>query len=133
MPPNLENACLTSETVLFLLSDIASTKIATPPGPYPSNTISSSAPVSPVPEPFSIALLILSLGIFAAFALSKASLNLGLSSGSGPPFAATVISLITLVQIFPLDASCRAFLCLMFAHLECPAIYLFFLVSTDNF
>ena len=71
---DVRHACLTSETVLFLLSDIASTKIATPPGPYPSNTISSRAPVSPVPEPFSIALLILSLGIFAAFALSKASL-----------------------------------------------------------
>ena len=112
---------------------MASTKMATPPGPYPSKTISSSAPVSPVPEPFSIALLIVSLGIFAALAFSKASLNLGLSSGSGPPFAATVISLITLVQTFPLEASCLAFLCLIFAHLECPAIYLIFLVSTNNF
>ena len=78
--------------------------------------------MSPVPEPFSIALLILSLGILAALALSNASLNLGLSSGSGPPLAATVISLITLVQTFPLDASCRALRCLIFAHLECPAI-----------
>ena len=97
---------------------MVSTKIATPPGPYPSNTISSKAPVSPVPEPFSIALLILSLGILAALALSSANLNLGLSSGSGPPLAATVISLITLVQTFPLEASCRAFLCFIFAHFE---------------
>ena len=65
-----------------------------------------------------MARLIVSLGILAAFALSKASLNLGLSAGSGPPFAATVISLITLVQTLPLDASCLAFLCLILAHLE---------------
>ena len=32
-PPYFENACLTSETVLFLLSVMVSTKIATPPGP----------------------------------------------------------------------------------------------------
>ena len=51
-------------------------------------------------------------------AFSKFGGNLGLSSGSGPPLAATVISLITFVQIFPLEASCRAFLCFIFAHFE---------------
>ena len=79
-------------------------------------------PISPVPEPFCIARLIVSFGILEAFALSNANLNLGLSSGSGPPFAATVISLITLVQILPLDASCLALRCLILAHFECPAI-----------
>ena len=80
--------------------------------------ISSNEPVSPVPEPFSIARLIVSFGIFAELAFSKANRSLGLSFGSGPSLAATVISLITLVQTLPLEASCLAFLCFMFAHFE---------------
>jgi hypothetical protein len=44
-------------------------------------------------------------------------------AGSPPPsFAATVISLIALVKTLPRFASERSFLCLMFAHLECPAM-----------
>ena len=119
LPPNFVNACLTSATVLFRLSVIASTKTATPPGPYPSYVISSRFPASPAPVPRSIALFIVSLGIFSELALSRANLNLGLSLGSPPPaFAATVSSRINLVYIFPLLASCLAFLCFIFAHLE---------------
>ena len=56
-------------------------------------------------------------------ALSKADLNLELSSGTVPPsLDETVSSLIRREKIYPFLASCLPFLCLIFAHLECPAI-----------
>ena len=110
----------------FLLSDIASINTATPFGPYPSYDISSKFPESLSPDPLAIALSIVSLGIFAPKALSKANLNLGLSATSEPPsFEATVSSLINLEKIFCFFSSCRPFLCFIFAHLEWPAIYSF--------
>ena len=105
------------------MSDIASIRIATPFGPYPSYDISSKFPESESPAPRAIALSIVSFGIFAPRALSKANLSLGLSDTSEPPnFEATVSSLINFEKIFCFFSSCLPFLCLIFAHLECPAI-----------
>src|SRR5512134_1028243 len=65
----------------------------------------------------------LSFGTFASCALARARRRRAFIAGSPPPsFAATVTSLITLVKTLPLRASEAAFLCLMFAHLECPAM-----------
>src|SRR5574341_289973 len=61
--------------------------------------------------------------MFTALALSIASRRRGFPAGSPPPaLAATVISLITLVNKRPRWASTFAFLCLMPAHFECPDI-----------
>src|SRR5436190_1797530 len=66
----------------------------------------------------------LSLGIEASLAFEMASASAGLPSGSPPPsFAATVIARASLVKSFPRRASTIAFLCLIPAHLECPAIW----------
>src|SRR5690242_11126712 len=52
-----------------------------------------------------------------------ASWSAGLPSGSPPPsLAATVIARASLVKSLPRRASTIAFLCLIPAHLECPAI-----------
>src|SRR5215208_2813745 len=65
----------------------------------------------------------LSLGIEASFAFWTASARAGLPSTSPPPsFAATVIARASLVNSFPRRASTIAFLCLIPAHLECPAM-----------
>ena len=81
---------------------------------------------SKLPVPLSIARCTLSFGIFASQAFSIAKRKRGLDAGSPPPcFAATVISLISLVKILPRWASTRAFLCWIFAHLLCPAIMYF--------
>src|SRR3954452_20486709 len=65
----------------------------------------------------------LSLGIEASLAFWMASCSAGLPSGSPPPsLAATVIARASLVNSLPRRASTIAFLCLMPAHLECPAI-----------
>ena len=49
----------------------------------------------------------------------------GFISGSGPPsFAAIKISRPNLEKSFALCASAFPFLCLIFAHLECPAMIL---------
>src|SRR5215212_734231 len=67
----------------------------------------------------------LSLGIEASRAFCTASARRGLPSGSPPPsFAATVIARASLVKSFPRRESTIAFLCLIPAHLECPAIAL---------
>src|SRR5690606_25038636 len=64
----------------------------------------------------------LSLGMFAALAVSIASRNRGLNAGSPPPArAATVISRISFVNIEPRFASLAAFLRLICAHLLWPA------------
>src|SRR6476469_7268376 len=61
--------------------------------------------------------------MLASAALSTASRRRGLLAMSPPPRrAATVISLIRRVQILPRFASVAAFLCLMLAHLLCPAM-----------
>src|SRR5689334_22236010 len=65
----------------------------------------------------------LSLGIEASLALAMASASAGLPSGSPPPsLAATVIARVSFVKSFPRRASTIAFLCLIPAHLECPAM-----------
>src|SRR4051794_28148031 len=65
----------------------------------------------------------LSLGIDASRAFAIASASAGLPSGSPPPsFAATVIARVSLVKSLPRRASTIAFLCLIPAHFECPAM-----------
>src|SRR3712207_1423405 len=65
----------------------------------------------------------LSLGIEASLAFWTASARAGLPSGSPPPsLAATVIARASLVNSLPRRASTIAFLCLIPAHLECPAM-----------
>src|SRR5712692_5769321 len=62
-----------------------------------------------------------SLGMFASYALSIARRSRGFIAGSAPPRrAATVTSLISRVKILPFLASDTAFLWRMLAHLECP-------------
>src|SRR5438445_10513933 len=62
-----------------------------------------------------------SLGMFASYALSIARRSRGFIAGSAPPRrAATVTSLISRVKILPFLASAAAFLCFTLAHLECP-------------
>src|SRR5690606_25544591 len=64
-----------------------------------------------------------SFGMLASCALSIARRRRGFMFGSPPPIrAATVISLISRVKTLPFLASAAAFLCLMLAHLLCPAI-----------
>src|SRR3989441_6468669 len=63
----------------------------------------------------------LSFGMLAAFAARITVRRRGFPSGSPPPTrAATVISLISLVNTLPRLASAAPFLCLMVCHFECP-------------
>src|SRR6185369_10050619 len=63
----------------------------------------------------------LSLGMLEARAVVTAVRRRGLAFTSPPPIrAATVISLIILVKIFPRLASLAAFLCLIELHFEWP-------------
>ena len=56
----------------------------------------------------------------------RSALSLGFLSVSPPPSrAASIISLVTLVNILPFFASCLPFLCWILCHLLCPAIYQF--------
>src|SRR3954468_20435034 len=72
----------------------------------------------------------LSLGMEASLAFWTASPRAGLVSGSPPPsLAATVIARVSFVKSLPRRASTIAFLCLIPAHFECPAIGLS--LSTD--
>src|ERR1039457_6895275 len=65
----------------------------------------------------------LSLDMFTSRAFSAAKRRRGFMLGSAPPMrAATVISRIRRVKTLPLLASVTAFLCLILAHLECPAM-----------
>src|SRR3954468_19256853 len=65
----------------------------------------------------------LSLGIEASLAFWTARASAGLPSTSPPPSrAATVIARASLVKSLPLRASTIAFLCLLEAHLEGPAM-----------
>src|SRR5919112_4012977 len=64
-----------------------------------------------------------SLGMLPALASRIALRRRALPSGSPPPLrAATVISLINLVNSLPRLASSAPFLCLILCHLECPDI-----------
>src|SRR5579859_1408216 len=73
-----------------------------------------------------MARLMLSAGIFSDLAARMAVRSRGLESGSPLLMrAATVISLISLVNIFPRRASSAPFLCLMVAHFECPDIMIY--------
>src|SRR5918993_5983068 len=88
-------------------------------------TASSAAASPPPPVPLAIARSMLSLGIDASLAFCTASASAGLPSTSPPPsFAATVIARASFVNSLPRRASTIAFLCLIPAHFECPAIAL---------
>src|SRR5581483_630982 len=84
--------------------------------------ISSICPPSSSPVPRMMARLMLSAGILTALAAVIAVRKRGLASGSPPPRAAIMISLIKRVNTLPRLASRAAFLCLMVAHLLCPDI-----------
>jgi len=65
----------------------------------------------------------LSAGMLLPRAVVTAVRNRGFALTSPPPIrAATVISLISLVNSLPRFASLAAFLCLIELHLECPDI-----------
>ena len=113
-----------------MLSVKVSTITAIFSGPNPSYLkFSKFAPVAA--EDLSIALSILSLGIFADLAACTADLSLGFIAGSlSPSFAATVISLDNFENIFDLCLSALPFLCFIPAQCECPAmIFKYFLVD----
>ena len=61
-----------------------------------------------------------SWGMFSALAARIAVRRRGLPSGSPPPLAAMVISLMMRVNILPRLASSAPFLCLIVAHFEWP-------------
>src|SRR3954467_9857121 len=67
-----------------------------------------------------MARLMLSEGMFSAFAAATAVRRRGFFSGSPPVLAAIVISLISRVKILPRLASSAPFLCLIVAHFEWP-------------
>src|SRR5215469_7768701 len=72
-----------------------------------------------------MARLMLSAGMFSAFAAAMAVRKRGLESGSPPPFlAAMLISLIRRVKILPRLASSAPFLCLIVAHFEWPDMHI---------
>src|SRR5213082_552115 len=67
-----------------------------------------------------MARLMLSDGMFSAFAAATAVRRRGFFSASPPDFAAMVISLMRRVKILPRLASSAPFLCLIVAHLLWP-------------
>src|SRR5438067_2108470 len=69
-----------------------------------------------------MARLMLSDGMFSAFAAATAVRRRGFLSGSPPLLAAILISLIRRVNILPRLASSAPFLCLIVAHLLWPDI-----------
>ena len=86
-------------------------------------TASSASASAPSPVPLAIARSMLSFGIEASLAFCTAIASDGLPSTSPPPsFAATVIARASLVNSLPRRESTIAFLCLIPAHLECPAM-----------
>src|SRR4051812_36151697 len=86
-------------------------------------TASSASASAPPPPPFWIARSMLSLGIEASLAFWTARASAGLPSTSAPPsLAATVMARASLVNSLPRRASTIAFLCLIPAHLLCPAM-----------
>src|SRR3712207_4287898 len=86
-------------------------------------TASSCSASAPPPAPLAIARSMLSLGMDASLAFCTASASAGLPSTSPPPsLAATVIARASFVKSLPRRASTIAFLCLIPAHLECPAM-----------
>src|SRR3954465_9839581 len=78
---------------------------------------------APAPVPFAIARSMLSFGIDASLAFWTASDSAAFESGSPPPSrAATWIARASLVKCAPRRWSTTAFLCLIDAHLEWPAM-----------
>jgi hypothetical protein len=72
-----------------------------------------------LPVALSTFLRIVSAGMLAPLAFSTARRSRGFIDRSPPPWrAATTISRISRVQIFPRFSSCRPLRCWMFAHLE---------------
>src|SRR5579859_6259730 len=78
-----------------------------------------------------MARLMLSEGMFSAFAAATAVRRRGFFSTSPPPLAAMVISLIRRVKILPRLASSAPFLCLIVAHFEWPDIGILFCGAAD--
>src|SRR5207248_2918991 len=70
-----------------------------------------------------MARLMLSAGMFSAFASAMALRSRGFLSASPPARAAMLISLIRRVKILPRLASSAPFLCLIVAHLEWPDMH----------
>src|SRR3954449_6702557 len=86
-------------------------------------TASKESVSAPSPVPLAIARSMLSLGIEASLAFWTASARAALPTTSPPPsFAATVIARASLVKSLPRRESTIAFLCLIPAHLLCPAM-----------
>src|SRR5690625_526419 len=86
-------------------------------------TVVYSTPPPSSPPPRLTARSMLSLGTDDFFAFWIASYRVGLPAGSGPPIrAATSTFLISFANILPRRASMTAFLCLVVAHLEWPAM-----------
>src|SRR5699024_9342273 len=85
--------------------------------------VSQSAPPASSPAPRLRARSMLSLGTEVFLAFWIASNSVGLPAGSPPPIrAATSTFLTSLANILPRLASFAAFLCLVVAHFEWPAI-----------
>src|SRR6056297_1806817 len=96
---------------------------------------SSNLVPSVSPEPFFMALSILSFGILSTFAFSTALLRDILYSISGPPsLVATIMALACFVKILPLLASCLPFLFIIFPILPTipPLVLVLFLYCHTN-
>src|SRR3954453_14621298 len=86
-------------------------------------TASKDSVSAPSPVPLAIARSMLALGIEASRAFCTASASAALPTTSPPPsLAATVIARASLVNSLPRRESTIAFLCLIPAHLLCPAM-----------
>src|ERR1039457_5562929 len=76
----------------------------------------------------------LSLGMFAAFALRMTVLRRGFMSGSPPPCRAAMLSsLMSLVNAWPRRASAMPFLCLIVCHLLWPDMFPLLFLKFDRF
>src|SRR5690625_1864878 len=85
--------------------------------------VSQSAPPASAPEPRLTARSMLSFGTEARLAFWMASKRVGLPAGSPPPMrAATSMSFTIFAKSLLRFASLAAFLCLVVAHFECPAM-----------
>src|SRR3989344_5804305 len=82
-----------------------------------------NSPTSFALAALAIARSMLSVGILKFRARSTARRSLGFVAGSPPPsLAATLTARASLENKFPRLASVAAFLCLIWAHFECPDI-----------
>ena len=117
--PALLNICLISGAVRLLLSVTVMISRGTPPGPYPSYSISSIA-AAPAPEPLASAFSMLSLGIESFLARSTAARTLAELVSPPAFFTSMVMRAECLENILLRCASVAAFLCFILDHLLCP-------------